>query len=803
MQTSNFVRIDNNILLEYIQDESNLISEEYLVYKNSYTEVNGFLSTLPETKNYINEKTIVQDGQSITKKFTNQLVKLNQVQSQWGRFSDTYSFIQSRNYGISIPIRYDRVRVWIPVNYVFEEYKGFHLRAYVLDNLGKWTDLSNYYFDISDVNQSDEIEYANPPLYQFEMNWGKYFDIQFPSPQKVSEQVRRGEIRPNTINSNLTDGVGLSKESPIFFDFYFIQSIRRVNGNPYYNLVDKKSLTFPIIPRHEKFGTVIEPSNMGNFFLIYPIYNGTIGQFNTFIEESISKGSRYYLEWTIDIWEKNIKVSSQKLLITENFIEKIEFRPIFKYTTTTAIIDVTADLIDSVNGAKITRKSSYGLLQDEVSNYSRFLSKIDLSKATKVQVYKIKGIETPNLDSNNSLSQKTEFSIDPVSYIVYDRKYDIVLDSINVEYSNRQWFGDRKLTISLFPYDNILKFNIIGINDFGEYSEVNLLSYSDISIDFINDKKNLSFSLWQDSDQNDLEIGKVVFKINEDKYGEIKRIYDSGTYLFYITGLKNNSRNIIWSGMFITWDSELNKQNLTNLFNNNLNSIIKKVKGQNFDELSKINSIKDSVNNNSNINTSTITSGEIQTDAKISASKTENPENVTKEMKNDVLNLWNPYWSGSFEVMLKSYQYVYESVDSSNLKSYTVPSSYRLFGITLKDLGLIKTFELDKITGFLTTDSKRSCDLILGYLKIFNFNPNDKLILQWISNNKEDIDNYLQSKFAKTPSELIQSSNVPPSREIYDMINNQVSRKNEISVNPKFIRSQKEVTLKSPFKTNK
>ena len=73
MQTSNFVRIDSNILLEYIQDESNLISEEYLVYKNSYTEVNGFLSTLPETKNYINEKTIVQDGQSITKKYNNQL----------------------------------------------------------------------------------------------------------------------------------------------------------------------------------------------------------------------------------------------------------------------------------------------------------------------------------------------------------------------------------------------------------------------------------------------------------------------------------------------------------------------------------------------------------------------------------------------------------------------------------------------------------------------------------------------------------------------------------------------------------
>lgn len=802
MKSSNFVRIDSNILLEYIQDESNLISEEYFVYKNSYTGVNGFLSSLPETKNYINTKKIVENGSTIIKSFTNQLVKLNQVQSQWGRFSDTYSFIQNKNYGISIPIRYDKVRIWVPVNYVFEGIKGFHLRAYVIDNLGKWVDLSNYYFDISDINQSQEVEYANPPIYQFEMNWGKYFEIQFPSPQKVSEQVRRGEIRQNTINSNLTDGSGISKTSQLFFDFYFIESVRKVNGNPYYNLVDKKSLTFPMVPKYERFGIRIEPSNQGDFFLIYATYNGSIGQFNRFIEESITSGSRYYIEWIIDIYEKNIKVSSQKILITENFIEKIEFRPIFKYSTTTAIIDVTANLIDSLNGNIITRKISYGLLQDEVSKYSRFLSKIDLTKAKNIEVYKIKGIETPNLDANNDFTKKTELKIRPVAYMVYDRSYNIVLDKLNIEYLNKEWFGNRKLTIFLYPFDNILKFNIISKNDSGDFSETNLLEYSDISLNFISDKKDIKFDIWQDSDQNDLEIGKVVFKINEDKYGELKRIFDSGTYNFYITGSKSNNKEIIWQGLFLPWDSEMNKRNINNLFNQSLNLNTRVKNTDNSDELNKVEEVKELLDSEENVNTSTITTGENQNDAKKEANKFIDPEKSSILLRNDVFKIWQPYWKGSFDVLIKAFEYSYEE-ESINLKSFKIPSNMRIFGITLKNLRIIRNFELDKVTGLLTQDSKKSLDLVLGYLKIHNFNPDDNNILEWISKNNSDINNYLQSKFAKSPGELILSSNVPPTIEVNNMLKKQSLRSNEISVNPKFIRSKKSFDLKIPFKINR
>ena len=134
MRSTKFVRIDPNILLEYIYDDGNLISEPYSIVFNTNTEVYSFLSSLSETNNYLAQKTIIENGSTVSKLFTNQLVKLDTVQGQWGKLDlNTYTFIQKRDYGISIPIRYDKIRVWLPTNYIFDNYKGFHLRVFSLD----------------------------------------------------------------------------------------------------------------------------------------------------------------------------------------------------------------------------------------------------------------------------------------------------------------------------------------------------------------------------------------------------------------------------------------------------------------------------------------------------------------------------------------------------------------------------------------------------------------------------------------------------------------------------------------------
>lgn len=779
MKLSKFVRIDTNILLEYIYDDSNLISEDYSIVFNNNTQVSSFLSSLPKTNNYLSKKSIVENGQVIDKLYTNQLVVLDSVQEQYGKLElETYSFIQKKDYGLSIPIRYDKIRVWVPVNYTFKDIKGFHLRIFTMDfNDIKFIDLSNYFFDISDPSRTSEMQFANPPLIEYQVPWGKYFEIQFPSTNKVSEQRRNGLTKENTINFNLSNGVGFSKSSPIFVDFFFIKSIQNTNGKFFYNLSEKKSISFPQKPEFEKFGVVIEESNQGDFLLIYPIYNGSIGGFNQFIEESILMGNRYYLDYQIDIFEKNIKVNSHRIVVTDNFIEEIEYRPIFKYTTTTAIIDVSCKLIDSVDGSELERKSTYVFLQDKVSLYSKFLSKIDLSKSKKMEIYKIKGISTPNLDINNPNTIHNNLNIVKDSFSLYSNSFNIVKDSSNSNYLGLKWLSNRQLSIMIYPFSNLLKFSIIYPLVNGQYSELDISVYSTIKLSFISDNKTIDFDIYRDSDQNDLKNGVVVFKINEDKYLDIKKIYNSGFNIFYINVIRNNSNDIIYTGYYEIWDSSNNIALINNKFEQkSMILLTKNYKKISEVESKKISDIKNIISNNLNKQTSVITNS---IDNAISQKMNINPNSTLSEilsnMESQIFNKWIPYWINKDSVI--SYKYM---IQSYNYKmKYEVPKNIRDFAITLKGYGIISDISVNKNTGQLSAITQSEIDKILGYFKIYNFNPLDNDIIQYIANDMSDINNYLVSKFSIPQSRIKQGCNTPPSKEVKDMIESLIFKKEQ------------------------
>jgi len=789
MRSSKFVRINPNILLEYIYDDGNLISEPYSIVFNTNTEVYSFLSSLSETNNYLAEKSIIENGNPVTKLFTNQLVKLDTVQAQWGKLDlNTYTFIQKRDYGISIPIRYDKIRVWLPTNYVFDSYKGFHLRVYTLDfDNTKYVDLSNYFFNISDVNQSDEIQYANPPLYQSEMNWGKYIEIQFPSVTKVSDQRRLNVTRENTINYNLTEGKGLSKTAPVFMDFFFIESVQNVNSNTYFKLVNKNSISVPQTPEFEKFGVVVEPSTQGEFFLIYPIFNGSLGEFNLFIEESYVFGNRYYLDYTIDIYEKNIKTKSQRIIVTEDFIQEIEFRPIFKYTTTTAIIEVTCKLIDAVDNSEVIRKASYGLLQDQVSDYSRYLSKINLTKSEKVNVYKIKGISTPNLDINSSSSIKSSLKVNKISYTVYTKMYKLVLSNTNANFNDSIWLANRQSQIVIFPFDNLIQFKIIQPDTLTSYSYSDLSQYDNLQLTIRNDKKTLTFDVFRDI-ENNLEGGEISFKILEDKYGDVNKIHASGFDTFYINGTIGGNKMIIYSGLFLTWDSPRNITNLETNFSKILNKpTIKKPDTSNANEQAIISDVKSKIEINENIQTSTNTTEIKNVDKAILGQlNQEDPTKILNELISSITMNWKPYWMGDFTIMVRAYNYQFETNTTNSTNKYQVPSNPRAFAIQLKDLGIISDVIANKSTGQLSPATQAEVDLILGYFKMFNFNPMDVNIQQFVSLNLSDLKNYLKSEMKPRPqSQVPAGSNVPP-KNVYEMINTYLATKLQFEVNPTY-----------------
>jgi hypothetical protein len=56
----------------------------------------------------------------------------------------------------------------------------------------------------------------------------------------------------------------------------------------------------------------------------------------------------------------------------------------------------------------------------------------------------------------------------------------------------------------------------------------------------------------------DLSIGQIVFRIPSNKMGDVRKIFDSGVNLFYITATNNSLQTVIYSGLYTIYDSAAN-----------------------------------------------------------------------------------------------------------------------------------------------------------------------------------------------------------------------------------------------------
>ena len=462
MKHSRFVRVDENILLEYIYDDSNLIGEPYNVLVNSQNNTNSFVSTdilRPPIRGYI--QTNNDPYNQLFQVSTSNYAKLPTGGNN--TISDDFPFLQLKNYATSIPIRYDKIRIHLPVSYTFGDNKGFYLRVYTLDSTeNKAIELSNFYFDISDIEQNYKLEFSSSMLYMFENQWGKYVEVQIPSVTKVSDQLvsfgTRGSetkliVKPNSINYNLTNGVGLSRNAPIFIDFKDINSVSVINSQRYFVTSTRKTVVIPQTPEFENLGVRIEESTQGDFFVIYPTFNGNAPEFVDYIDELFVQGFKYMIKYVVDLFEENVKTKSYTFTVQEDFAEELEFRPIFKYTTTTAIIDVTLKLINIDDNSSIERKASFGLLQGggqmmgsqvngklttgnksggggDISKYSASLSKINLKTAKKPEVLNYRDVIVPRVGKEN-FGTRPILILEKIPYVIYSNSFDIIDDEIS------------------------------------------------------------------------------------------------------------------------------------------------------------------------------------------------------------------------------------------------------------------------------------------------------------------------------------------------------------------------------------
>ncbi len=553
MRVSKFLKVDSDVLLEWIYDDDNFLIEDYRM----------ILDTLSNTRSFSNNEETNSQSTQTKNTSKNQLFLLDKKTRKWGIVdpnteTNKYLFLQYKNYSGNIPFRYDIIRLHFPVNYTFKDKMGFLLNVKLLNNDQTINfPISNYFYDKTDPNRLD-MDLSSPPFVFNEKLWGKYIELQVPSPFAIINDVTIIQgvriPRTGTIHKNLVDEDFnlLSNETPIFIDFQFLTKKNNILNQISYYTTEPFSTTIPVVPEFENLGVSVKKSEQGDYFEIYGTFNNTISDFNKFIENGILQGKRYYVIYEINTYEKNIKTNTITLSQFENFDIPVDFRPIVKYSTTTAIIDVTMKVINAVDDSTITRLATYSMLQEEVAKYSRFLTKINIKDTFKPKVYNAKPDQL-NISQNNNLGKP---QIIKTPYAVMYERVNVSVKNISEQINDTVYYGQGQQQILIYPSNNIFKFAIISSVDKNGTNPFSLPTESQIFMRFKSPNTLVETPLYYESNEVNLSSGIAVFNILETHYDTLSKMYKDGFDQFYII-LKSDVGVVttIYSGRFLPYSS--------------------------------------------------------------------------------------------------------------------------------------------------------------------------------------------------------------------------------------------------------
>jgi len=564
---SEFKKLHRDILLEWSYDSTNVILEPYKILKNSKDLINSYMASDSSITNNIQDYQLFSIDSSM-----NKYAKID---------TNKYNFLSVNQY-VSPAVRHDRLKIYFPTNYIFGEYQGIYLRLYTYNyRNNKFFEISNFFFDATDSTTSNLLQTFVSPLLYEDKTWNKYIELNIPSVYSVALQREDGYAEPGSLNYYLTDGDGLSQTSPIFIDFRFITKITQIGSTKNYLTTQKNTLQIPQIPQLEALGIYIQESKNGDYFEINATYNNSFEEFVEFIDSSLKIGKYYYLEFTITVFEENIKGKSLTYRVENDFTEIIEYRPIIKYSTTTSIIDVEMKLINKSDGNVVIRKGAYGMGPDQLSKYLINRKKINIRNAFKPKIYSKNQYDKYHIDQLGK-SAMPENSIEvPVPELLSlgnYKKSPVVYYSISC-YSNQSlnkvlknkienyhYIGGLKIGIK--PFDNIYKFIIAYRYANGNQLEpLDLTNCNDLKLVFKNTDSVIEFTQYF-SNETVARLGMCQFRVNENKFQDLKKIYKSGNTIFYITTTNQGITNVIYTGLYTILDKS------TSLGDGNLSDLI-------------------------------------------------------------------------------------------------------------------------------------------------------------------------------------------------------------------------------------
>ena len=638
---SEFKKLHRDVLLEWIYDSSNVILEPYKILSNSKDLMNSYMAS----------------DVSITNNIENyQLFTIDAAANKYAKVDTSkYSFLSTKELVSPEAVRHDKLKIYFPANYTFEQYQGIYLRLYTYDyRNNRFFEISNFFFDATDSSSSKLLNtFVSPILYQ-DRTWNKYIELNVPSIYTVALQREDGYAKAGSVNHYLTDGLGLSQTAPIFIDFRFITKIIQIGATKNYLTTQKATLQVPQIPQLEALGLYIDESKSGDYFEIYPIYNGEFETFVNFIDDSLRIGKYYYLEFNITIFEENIKGKSTTYKVENDFTEIIEYRPILKYSTSNAVIDVEMKLVNKYDGNIVFRKGAYGMKPDQLSKYLVNIKKINIDGAFKPKIYSKNQFSRYHIDELGK-SPVPENTIEvPVPDLISIADYKRIISAyskqaLNIvsqsKLENYHYVGALKIGIK--PFDNIFKFILAfkhldsGNNSPSKIEPLDLTNCQELKLVFKSDDNIIEFGQYF-TNETVARLGMCQFKVDEVKFQDLKNLYKNGNTIFYITTTNQGIRNIIYTGLYTILDTadSLGGQTLGDIIN-----------GLDAGLLSGSGSIDNNNNNNNNNSNNADTASIIEppveqetaivTRKKVPVSSGRSFKNFAKNLPKNVSNLIN------------------------------------------------------------------------------------------------------------------------------------------------------------------
>ena len=536
--SSKFLKLNQNVLLQWTFNSDDLVSENYQVLSNLNAATRTFISD-STSFNSLNNTSLEIDP--VVNKYTKADLS-------------KYNFLQVQSYSNPL-IPYDTVRMYFPssFNFLDDGYSGLILKISAYDYYNKKLHyFSQYFFDNEDSTRQIEIKFGTPFLYD-EQTWSKYIEIKIPNIDHVSKQRITSDLGVNTpipdsINYNLTNGIGISDTTPIILEFRLINGNQISFGTKYFFTTNPYNTSLSKTPDFLGLACQIQESTQGDYFEINGTYAGSKENLDDYINYIESQGQKIRVEYDVSLFEENILQRTQTFVITENFTQTILYRPIITFSNTTAFIQVTMRIIDLINGSTTIRISSVGLTAN-LFKYSAKLSRINIDGAFKPKIYNLK----QGNNKTNTTSGQPQINTVKVNYPLLIDTYKILAGSSNS--TNTSYRGLGLLEIIINPYRNVIKFKIASdVDNSGNavpYDLSQILLNSKLIMSFKNDSISLEKEIFYESNDNDYKNGIVVFSIDENEVPTIKKIKeDNNRFYIVLKSNINNARTLLYYGTF-------------------------------------------------------------------------------------------------------------------------------------------------------------------------------------------------------------------------------------------------------------